>query len=176
VSEFRRNYVAGETYFFTHVTEGRRPILCEPVVRNSLRRAFFKVNHKFPFKTHAIVLLPEHFHCLWTLPETDHDYSLRWRLIKTFVTKEAAGNYGSFFNSGPPKIWQPRYWEHTIRDEEDYDGHFHYIHYNPVKHGLVDAPIHWQFSTFRKYVSEGIYREDWGSGDQLIFPDGIGGE
>ncbi len=174
--EFRRNYIEGGTYFFTHVTYNRAPILCLPEIRRSLRNAFKKIRRNLPFRMEAIVVLPDHLHCLWTLPANDFDYSVRWRLIKTAVTKECKSVLESRLPSSECSFWQSRYWERTIRNEEDFRIHFDYIHYNPVKHGLVNAPTDWKFSTFRKQVESGFYDDSWGSGDEMLFPGGIGGE
>ena len=98
-----------------------------------------------------MVVLPDHLHCLWTLPPADANYSTRWRLIKTWVTLRY--RVGSLRPIERP-IWQGRYWEHLIRDEKDYRQHVEYIHYNPVA---------WPHSSFRRYVKEGVYTEEWGS-------------
>ena len=104
-------------------------------------------------------VLPDHLHCIWRLPEGDSDYSKRWRIIKGSFTHwfRSKGNDG--------RIWQNRFWEHTIRDDEDFARHFDYIHYNPVKHALVDRPAKWEFSTFHKYFEKEWYSEDWGSAE-----------
>jgi putative transposase len=102
----------------------------------------------------AVVVLPDHLHCLWRLPERDSDFSTRWRLIK------------HFFSSGQKQntpIWQRRFWEHTIRDEEDWGRHVDYIHYNPVKHDLVSSPSEWEFSSFSRAVERGWYSAGWGA-------------
>ncbi len=91
--------------------------------------------------------LPEHLHCIWRLPEGDRDYSKRWRLIKGMFSKrylKAGGKEGTRNQSRLRKreaaIWQRRYWEHQIRDDEDFETHFDHIHFNPVKHAHVRQP------------------------------------
>ena len=113
-----------------------------------------------PFTLEAIVVLPDHLHCLWQLPENDTDYSGRWREIKKFTTKNLSAVRNSR-NEGD--IWQRRYWEHQIRHEKDWRIHMDYIHYNPVKHGYVSAPRLWVYSSFFKWVRLGVYDVEWGS-------------
>ena len=127
------------------------------------------VCQKHPFTTDAICLLPDHIHCIWTLPEGDVDYSLRWKEIKRRFSHRFR-NISEVLdmpNQSRQKkleltIWQRRFWEHTIRDETDLENHLHYIHYNPVKHGLVSKQGHWEWSSFRRYVRMGLYEPDWG--------------
>jgi putative transposase len=116
-------------------------------------------------------LLPDHLHCIWTLPEQDHDYPTRWKKIKTLFSKsylKGGGTTGevsqSMTNKGEVGIWQRRYWEHTIYDEKDLDHHIEYIHYNPIKHGLVESTLDWPWSSFHRYVNMGLFPEEWGSG------------
>ena len=136
---YRRCYVSGGVYFFTVVTHKRVPVLCDnwPLLKSCFRSVY----KKYPFKTHAMVVLPDHLHCIWSLPETDADYSKRWRLLKTAFRKEL----------GLGKIWQNRFWEHCIRNEDDYSQHVEYIHNNPVKHGYVSSPADWPFSSFHTH-------------------------
>ena len=152
--QYRRAFVPGATYFFTVVTAGRRPVFADVEACDGLREALRRVAERRPFTVDAVVVLPDHLHCLWTLPPDDADYSTRWRLIKTRVTRtHGAGQ----------SLWQPRYWEHLIRDESDYRQHVEYIHYNPVKHGYAARPSEWPYSSFRRYVREGLYADDWGN-------------
>jgi putative transposase len=112
----------------------------------SLRNAIVRVRREWPFTIAAWVLLPEHLHCIWQLPEGDSDYSTRWRLVRTFVTKHRHDSWMTTKKNNSRRkreeqtLWQRRFWEHTIRDDEDYRRHCDYIHYNPVKHGLCLAP------------------------------------
>ena len=115
----------------------------------------------------AFVILPEHIHCVWTLPGGDNDFSTRWRLVKSFFTKRCEAG---------KEIWQKRFWEHQIRDDVDFARHVEYIHYNPVKHGHVASPFEWEHSSFREFVRKGIYHPDWGAGERIEFDIGIGNE
>lgn len=152
MSHFRRNYLAGGTYFFTVVTKNRAPILIEPQVRALLREALTRVRSARPLTIDAWILLPDHIHAIWTLPDGDADFSTRWQEIKRFVSREL----------GQP-IWQPRFWEHTVRDDMDFQNHMDYLHYNPVKHGLCEAVNQWPYSTFHRHVHLGNYLMDWGT-------------
>ena len=178
--QYRRAYVPGGCYFFTLVTEQRRKILMGDTTIDVLREAFRQVMVKRPFDINAAVVLPDHLHCIWTLPREDRDFSTRWRLIKTWFTK----HYDDTLREIPDKarirkaqqaIWQHRYWEHALRDQEDYNRHVEYIHYNPVKHGYVHRPFDWPYSSFRSYVTQGIYSEEWGL-TRVDLPETIGME
>lgn len=165
--QYRRSYIPGGSFFFTLVTEKRRPILASAEAIETLRAAMRKVRQARPFDINAMVVLPDHLHCVWTLPPGDADFSTRWRLIKTGFTKHCDPDLRGILNAsrlsrGEQAIWQHRLWEHVIRDEIDFERHVDYIHYNPVKHGLVASPIDWQYSSFRKYVEAGIYPANWG--------------
>jgi putative transposase len=172
--QYRRAFVPGGSFFFTVVTERRRPLFNDKANVNLLREAFRTVKNKRPFTLDAIVVMPDHLHCIWTLPPRDGDYSTRWRLIKTWFTKHCSNEWltmpnNARCNSQEQAIWQHRFWEHVLRDETDYARHVEYIHYNPVKHGYVPTPLEWLYSSFRRYVGEGIYPPDWGSA-QMDFP------
>jgi putative transposase len=166
MSRYRRA-VGGNTFFFTVVTHRRRPILCEAPVIDALREAISHVRSSRPFVIDGFVLLPDHLHCVWTLPDEDVDFSIRWSLIKHHVSFACRGLYvdGS---STPSRrkhrdggIWQRRFWEHRIRDDLDFQRHLDYVHFNPVKHGLVECVGRWPYSTFHRYVAAGLYAEDW---------------
>jgi putative transposase len=166
--EYRRGYEPGGRFFFTLVTAHRRPIFLNPTARECLREAMLLVQSQRPFEIEAMVLLAEHLHCLWRLPEDDSDFSVRWACIKKAFTQRwlaAGGEEESKSKSRKDHrecgIWQRRFWEHTIRDERDWIAHMNYIHYNPVKHGLASCPHGWPYSTFERYVKEGIYEADW---------------
>jgi len=123
-----------------------------------------KVRGRYPFHIDAQVVLPDHMHSLWTLPEGDSDFPSRWRDIKTAFSKSLPATErrsGVMIHRGERGIWQRRYWEHTIRDDRDYAVHMDYIHFNPVKHGLVDTPADWPFSSFRHCATRGLYPADW---------------
>ncbi|WP_430009518.1 REP-associated tyrosine transposase [Methylophaga lonarensis] len=166
---YRRTDVAGASYFFTVNLQNRRQTLLTDHIA-LLRDCFRTVKQRHPFSIDAIVILPEHLHAIWTLPEDDADFSMRWMLIK------------SAFSRGLPKtehirhsqqrkrergIWQRRYWEHLIRDDLDYSRHIDYIHYNPVKHGYVDKAVDWPYSSIHRFVGNGMITNDWGVDDVL---------
>jgi putative transposase len=161
--------ITGGTFFFTVVTYNRRMIFRTPDNIGLLRTIFKEVMAKHPFTIDAAVILPEHLHCIWTLPEGDRDFSMRWRLIKSDFTRRCDQVYKITPSAvrqykKEQAIWQRRFWEHQIRDETDFIRHVEYIHYNPVKHGLVDSPKDLPYSSFQKYVKEGKYEIDWGEG------------
>jgi putative transposase len=177
---YRRARVAGGTYFFGVVTHGRRPIFADGAHVDSLRVVFRRVMARHPFTVDAFVLLPDHLHCLWTLPVGDNDFPLRWNLIKSGFSRMAGRIDGERPNPSRVAkrergIWQRRYWEHMIRDDRDYAAHCDYIHYNPVKHALCATPEDWPWSTFHRFVREGSYPTNWGVGP-VVFDEGIGGE
>ena len=178
--EYRRSKILGGTYFFTLVTYGRNGIFTNPANVTLLRNAFRHVMENQPFKVDAFVLLPDHLHCIWTLPDEDMDFSKRWRLIKSYFTRKCLPEYRNIANNARIKkkeqaVWQRRFWEHFIRDDNDYRRHVEYIHYNPVKHGYVSSPIDWGHSSFREFLNEGYYSEGWGVKEGLNF-DGEFGE
>jgi putative transposase len=166
--EYRRAFVPGGMFFFTVVTHGRRRFLCEERARFCLRRCFRDVQARRPFEIVAIVLLPDHLHCLWQLPDGDADFSTRWGLIKKALTQNWIALGGPEAPTSEARarrsdrgVWQRRFWEHTIRDEGDYQRHMDYIHYNPVKHGLVICPHRWPYSSLRRWVRFRVYADDW---------------
>ena len=178
--QYRRSKTPGATYFFTVVTYNRNKMLCIPENVELLRNSFRQVMQEYPFKMDAFVLLPEHLHCIWTLPEDDADFSNRWRLVKNYFSRRCQdkfhGNVSvSRQRKGEKAIWQRRFWEHQIRNDRDFAQHVDYIHYNPVHHELVKAPKDWQFSSFHRYVRDGIYPIDWGI-DPIYFSLDIGME
>ena len=160
MSLYRRAYIPGGIYFFTVVTRDRTPIFIDEERVEAIRCAFRKEKAARPFQVDAIVVLPEHLHCIWRLPEGDADYSSRWREIKKSVSRQINTVTNDRNERG---IWQRRCWEHVIRDEDDWCRHVDYIHYNPVKHHLVEKTGDWPWSSFSKAVSRGWYDESWGS-------------
>lgn len=169
MSTYRRAKATGGTYFFTVVTYRRQRFLCDEHVRTTLREAIGEVRAVCPFTIDGWVLLPDHLHCVWTLPPDDADFGKRWAMIKRFVTKQCGPALLSeaWLNDSKRKrnestVWQRRYWEHMIRDDRDYARHMDYLHYNPVKHGMVKCVRDWPYSTFHRCVKEGVYLEDWG--------------
>lgn len=183
VPNYRRNIFPGGTFFLTVVTYRRRPWLVLEAARLALRQAIRTTRQKHPFEIDAIVLLPDHFHCIWTLPIGDSRFSLRMRLIKTSVSKNfelptsMAGEMTVSRHKRKESIhWQRRFWEHTIRDNDDFRRHCDYIHYNPVKHGYCAAPKDWRFSSFHRYVRLDVYDIDWGASEEPVVPEFIVGE
>ncbi|WP_370307979.1 REP-associated tyrosine transposase [Sinimarinibacterium flocculans] len=159
-----RARIPGGTFFLSvALLERRRRLLVEHV--DVLRAAFRKVRRRYPFTIDAIVILPDHFHTVWTLPPGDADFSTRMRLIKsTFSRALPATEHLSAVRSarGERGVWQRRFWEHAIRDEDDLRLHLDYTHYNPVKHGHVRQVREWPHSSFHRYVEAGMYPPDWG--------------
>ena len=169
---YRRSQTPGGSYFFTVITYRRRLLLTDPESRRILREVIIDVRREYPFQIEAWVLLPEHLHCVWTLPPDDRDYSKRWGLIKAGFSKWARTLFHREEWMNPSKekhrestIWQRRFWEHQIRDPNDFNRHVDYIHWNPVKHGHVTRVGDWPYSTFHRYVAAGTYPADWGGGD-----------
>ena len=168
MTEYRRANTPGATYFFTvNLAErhGNR-LLVDRIA--ALRAAFSLVKSRHPFRIDAMVVLPEHLHALWTLPADDCNFGLRWGLIKAAFSRcipagERRGN--SRILRGERGIWQRRFWEHQIRDDRDFAAHADYLHYNPVKHGLVARVVDWPHSTFHRFVERGVYSRDWGVSD-----------
>jgi putative transposase len=146
------------TYFFTLATYERTPLLSERPTRDALRAALHRVRKENPFTIKAWVLLPDHLHCIWTLPEGDTDFSGRWVKIKAQTTQTLRAARGSEL-----MIWQPQYWDHLIRDEEDFRRHLDYVHWNPVKHGLASSAAEWPYSTMQRYIERGTYPSNWRS-------------
>lgn len=162
---YRRNRVPGGTYFFTVTLNDRRSRALVDHV-DVLRDAFRTTGIRQPFTVEAIVILPDHLHTIITLPTGDADFSSRWRRIKGFFTRRVAKSEGLSPNaSGEYPLWQRRFWEHTIRDDDDYARHVDYIHFNPVKHSHATRVADWPYSSFHRYVREGILPADWGGGN-----------
>jgi len=167
--EYRRNRVEGGTYFFTLALADRRSDLLVREVA-ALRASVSRVRALYPFRINAWVVLPEHLHAVWTLPDGDADFSTRWGLIKrgfsAWIVKGESRS-ASRTAKGERGIWQRRFWEHTVRDEGDFERHVNYVHFNPVKHGLVGNAKDWPFSSFRRAVVRGDYPSNWGSGEEV---------
>ncbi|MGE4090217.1 MAG: transposase [Candidatus Binatia bacterium] len=166
---YRRARVDGGTYFFTVNTFRRQRFLIDPDVRAALRAGIAIVRAEHPFVIEAWVLLPDHMHALWTLPEADHDFPTRWRIIKSTVTQRCGPRLhrpelitARRIQRHQSTLWQPRFWEHTIRDEIDFERHVNYIHGNPVKHSYVRQVADWPYSSFHRYVNQGLLPRDWG--------------
>ncbi|SFB64255.1 REP-associated tyrosine transposase [Azotobacter beijerinckii] len=180
MSHYRRAHVPGGTYFFTVVTERRQPILIHADVRLALREAIVLVRETLPFRIDGWVLLPDHLHALWTLPEGDADFSTRWRLIKRHVTRTCGPAYTRPDHLTERRaakhcgtLWQHRFWEHLIRDERDFRHHLDYLHGNPLKHGLVERVADWPWSSFHRWARQGAYPADWaGAGNDGLVAEG----
>jgi putative transposase len=160
---YRRNFVAGGTYFFTlTLAERSSRVLIDHI--GALRAAMRETRHSHPFGIDAVVILPDHLHLLMTLPQGDADYSNRWRLIKRRFTDAVvkAGNPVARHPNGEPALWQRRFWEHTVRDEGDFERHVDYTHFNPVRRGFVRRVCDWPYSSFHRYVRRGLLPKDWG--------------
>jgi putative transposase len=169
---YRRYYVPGGTYFFTIVTHERRPLFAAENNRTLLREAIQKQQEKRPFEIIACVLLPDHMHLIVSLPPGDDKYSLRIGQIKEAFTTSYLRQGGtepkvsrSRTKHRERAIWQRRFWEHTVRDEDDLQRCADYVHWNPVKHALAKRPYDWEWSTFRNFVARGHYSIDWGRSD-----------
>lgn len=165
-------YIPGGTYFFTLVTYQRQPIFSDSEAVKLLRKSFRHTMEKLPFTIVASVILPDHMHFIWTLPENTSDYSTRWKMIKGHFSKnwhdrDNISEVKSRQSKDEVDVWQRRFWEHLIRDEQDLSNHFDYIHYNPVKHGYVTSPMNWEYSSFHRYLTEGVYTPDWASNGDI---------
>jgi putative transposase len=165
---YRRAIVPGGTFFLTLVTQRRVPIFAAQDARANLRGALERCNEFHPFELDAIVLLPDHLHVLMTLPIGDADFSRRISHIKATFTRSYLADGGHEEPRSPSRlrqrargVWQRRFWEHTITDEDDLHRHLDYIHYNAVKHRHVACPHDWPHSSFHRYASEGYYDRDW---------------
>jgi putative transposase len=161
--QYRRNRIAGGSYFFTVTLRDRHARLLTAHI-DALRESFRTVRARHPFTLDAVVVLPEHLHAVCTLPAADADYSGRLRRIKAMFTRALVTRGVPLHRDsrGEYALWQRRFWEHTIRDEDDLRRHVDYIHFNPVKHGLVRAVQNWPHSSFHRYVKQGLLPADWG--------------
>lgn len=159
---YRRNFLAGGTFFFTVALADRKSSALVDHV-STLRMAFRIARHERPFTVDAIVILPEHLHAIWTLPPGDADFSGRWKRIKAHFTHRlvAAGTPVQRHRNGEYALWQRRFWEHTIRNEQDFARHLDYVHFNPVKHRLVSRARDWPYSSFHVHVRRGLLPADW---------------
>lgn len=165
---YRRLFKPGGTFFFTVVTYKRQRLFNNQRARDFLHRCIQDVQKSHSFDMLATVLLPDHIHCIWKLPEEDSDSSIRWSIIKRKFSKIWLSSGGKEVRVSKSRkqhnefgIWQRRFWEHAIRDEEDFARHVNYIHFNPVKHGYVKCPHQWPYSSFFRWVDEGYFQADW---------------
>ena len=166
--KYLRSYVPGGSYFLTLVTYNRNPIFRKQENISRLRTALRTVKSEMPFEIAGAVMLPDHIHFIWSLPTEDSDYSIRIGRLKALFTKSLSLELTLERNTSSSRrkhresnVWQRRFWEHTLRDEEDFQIHLDYIHYNPVKHGYVQCPHLWPPSSFHHWVKNGGYSADW---------------
>ncbi len=166
MSNYHRYRIPGGTYFFTVnlLERHHNDLLIRHI--DILREAVKDTRKRWPFHIDSWVVLPDHLHCVWTLPEGDQDNSNRWRVIKQTFSKAlpiSERRSAVRISRGERGIWQRRFWEHLIVDDADYVAHVDYCHINPLKHGLVEKVAEWPFSTFHRYVASGIYPINWAS-------------
>jgi putative transposase len=167
---YRRAFVAGGCWFFTvNLLDRRSTLLVEEI--QALREAVRVTRNRYPFHIDAIVIMPDHLHAVWTLPEGDSDFSIRWRLIKTRFakmlprTERLSAVRQARHERG---IWQRRFWEHLIRDEADYARHVEYCYINPLKHRIVSRVRDWPHSSFHRDVQDGIFARDWAGDVEML--------
>ena len=173
--QYRRANTPGASYFFIVNLANRRSKLLTTYTEE-LRSAFKQTQKNHPFVIEAIVILPEHLHCILTFPENDADFATRWRLIKSTFSRAIPKTERisqSRLQKSERGIWQRRYWEHLIRDENDFEKHVNYIHFNPVKHRHVSAPVEWPHSSIHRAIREGITPSNWAAENEI---DGNFGE
>jgi putative transposase len=176
MANYRRARIPGGTFFFTVTLADRSSkLLVEQIAR--LREFYGRVQDRHPFETIAICVLPDHLHAIWRLPEQDADFGMRWQLIKKSFSHGIAPRERSQskLHKREKGIWQRRYWEHAIRDDADLSRHVDYIHFSPVKHGLVARVCDWPHSSFHRYVTRGLLPPDW-AGDFHDLPSSSFGE
>ena len=164
MSRYRRAKIEGGTFFFT-VALADRP--ADLLVRHidHLRKAYRFVVERYHFETVAICILPDHLHAIWSLPQKDFNFSMRWSLIKSGFSRllpTADLRSRSQIVKRDKGIWQRRYWEHAICDENDLARHIDYVHFDPLKHGHVSQVREWPHSSFHRYVERGLLPLDWG--------------
>lgn len=168
--DYRRAWQPGGTWFFTvNLLRRNSDLLVRHI--GLLRSTVADVRRRHPFDIHAWSVMPDHLHCVISLPAHDTDFALRWRMIKAGFSKGLpATEYRSAarLRRGERGIWQRRYWEHLIRDEKDFAAHVDYVHINPVKHGLVASVALWPHSTFHRLVATGVYPADWAGGSDTL--------
>jgi putative transposase len=166
MADYRRIHIPGATWFFTvNLAERKGNRLLVGHI-DALRQAFIKVRQNHRFQIEAIVVLPDHLHCIWTLPPDDTDFSTRWGLIKGHFSRSVEKGErisDSRIKRGERGLWQRRFWDHLVRDEADYIAHIDYTHWNPVKHGLVGKVADWEYSSFHRFVMRGLYPPNWGN-------------
>ncbi len=161
--DYRRSRAAGGIFFFTLNLNDRSATLLVDHI-GSLRQAMREVKVRHPFDILAMVVLPDHLHALWRLPDDDGDYPLRWSLIKAGFSRQLPPLETVNLSRRLKRergVWQRRYWEHQVRDEQDLQRHLDYIHFNPVKHGHARRAVDWPYSSIHRYVRAGVLPADW---------------
>ncbi|MDH4871313.1 transposase [Pseudomonas sp. BN515] len=175
MTNYRRDHTPGASWFFTlNLAERRSRLLIDRI--DLLRASFRACMQRHPWRIDAIVILPDHLHALCTLPPDDADYALRWRQIKSSFSRAlppCEPLSASRLSKGERGIWQRRFWEHRVRDGDDFARHVDYIHHNPRKHGHVERVADWPWSSFHRYVDAGILPVDW-AGDGADMAHGVG--
>ena len=175
MTDYRRFYIPNSTWFFTVNLAERQNnhLLVERI--ETLRASFSYVKERRPFYINAVVIMPDHLHCIWTLPPDDADFSTRWNLLKGHFSR--AIDKGERVSKSRYKrrergLWQRRFWAHLIVDQADFNNHVNYIHWNPVKHGWVQKVVDWPYSSFHKFVERGIYPNTWGYSGEFTIDGG----
>ena len=151
MSAYIRPKVPGASVFFTvALTDRGSDILVREI--EALRQAVRATRHERPFRIDAWVVLPDHMHAVWTLPEGDGDFSKRWSVIKARFSRAMphTPRRRSHTERREHGLWQRRFWEHHIRDDADWANHVNYCWINPVKHGLVERPEDWPYSSYHR--------------------------
>ncbi|MCD6162410.1 MAG: transposase [candidate division Zixibacteria bacterium] len=166
MSILKRYYNEGNIYFITCVTQNRERILIQH--QSQLKDSIRKYKAELNFSIIAWVILPDHFHMI--INPRDNNLSKLFNKIKLSFSKKF--RYLSGVNKG--RIWQSRFWDHVIRNQEDMNNHIDYIHYNPVKYGYMKSPFDWEHSSINEYFKRGYYSKDWGVMDEIKFDDDYG--
>ena len=176
MSTYRRLRAPGASCFFTLCLAQRGgDVLVRRI--DLLRRACAETFREAPVFCDAMVVLPDHLHAVWTLPPGDAAYSERWRRIKARFTHALGEEVGRIAHPTASQrrkrergVWQRRFWEHTIRDAEDYRAHVEYCWGNPVRHGLVARAAEWPYSSIHRDIRAGRVSADWaGAGPEGEF-------
>jgi putative transposase len=167
MSNLRRHYATGIYYFVTTITINRAPILAQNI--DLYQKAIKRTCQRFDIEIPAWVVLPDHLHLI-----IDSKTSNLSEMMKVFK-QDFGFLYRQRIGTRTGRIWQLRFWDHVIRDQDDMNRHIDYIHYNPVKHGIVLAAREYPHSSFVDYVRQGFYQLDWGETEE-ISPKGEFGE
>jgi len=166
MSVLRRYHREGNIYFITNVTYQRKPVLVDNV--DLLWAGFKTVTSKAGFDLMAWVILPDHFHVVID-PKRHGISNILQRIKMSFGVL-----WRKRMNFPRGRVWQNRFWDHIIRDQEDLNRHIDYLHFNPVKHGYVNSPFDWTHSSIHQYHAKGFYSRDWGLRDTTAFQGKFG--